>query len=188
MKTSRPKKNVRAAATSGKQPTVISTFCGTGGSSLGYSSKYKKISPKSNTIFKGDNLEIMRAMPDDLIDLCYIDPPFFTQRDYKNIWGDKESVLDWETSKLDGFFDTKDFFERHVHTKKDIWMRCKENQSIIFGMIFCRFSQTRLKELAGPPKSQSPFWSELLVQAQTKAILSSIALLVVAPQSTHHIR
>lgn len=77
-------------------------------------SKFKKISPKSNTIYRGDNLEIMKAMPDGFVDLCYIDPPFFTQRDYKNIWGDKESVLDWEKNKLDGFFDTKDFFERHV--------------------------------------------------------------------------
>jgi site-specific DNA-methyltransferase (adenine-specific) len=79
------------------------------------SSKFKKITPKSNTIYRGDNLEVMRAMPDSFVDLCYIDPPFFTQKDYKNIWGDKESVLDWGKSKLDGFFDTKDFFEKHVH-------------------------------------------------------------------------
>lgn len=95
------------------------------------SSIYKKISPKTNTIFRGDNLEIMRAMPEELIDLCYIDPPFFTQRNYKNIWGDKESVLDWDNSQLDGFFDTKDFFERHVHNgEKGLtaylsWMRVR---------------------------------------------------------------
>lgn len=78
-------------------------------------SKFKKISPKTNTIYRGDNLELMRAMPAEFVDLCYIDPPFFTQKDYKNIWGDKESVLDWESAKLDGFFDTKSFFEKHVH-------------------------------------------------------------------------
>lgn len=94
-------------------------------------SKYKKISPKSNTLYRGDNLEIMRAMPDGIIDLCYIDPPFFTQKDYKNIWGDKESVLDWESSKLDGFFDTKDFFERHIQSGEKglaaylVWMRIR---------------------------------------------------------------
>ena len=75
----------------------------------------KPIRPQTNTIFRGDNLAIMRALPDSFVDLCYVDPPFFTQKDYKNIWGDKESVLDWESGKLDGFFDTKDFFERHVH-------------------------------------------------------------------------
>lgn len=93
--------------------------------------KYKKISPKTNTIYRGDNLEIMRAMPDGIVDLCYIDPPFFTQKDYKNIWGDKESVMDWDSSKLDGFFDTKDFFEKHIHSGETgleaylAWMRLR---------------------------------------------------------------
>lgn len=92
---------------------------------------FKKISPKTNTIYRGDNLEIMRAMPDGIVDLCYIDPPFFTQKDYKNIWSDKESVLDWETNKLDGFFDSKDFFERHIHSGEKglaaylVWMRAR---------------------------------------------------------------
>ena len=95
------------------------------------SSKFKKITPKTNTIYRGDNLEIMRAMPDECVDLCYIDPPFFTQRDYKNIWGDKESVLDWERAKLNGFFDTKDFFEKHVQNGEKgldaylAWMRVR---------------------------------------------------------------
>ncbi len=94
-------------------------------------SKYKKINPKTNTIYRGDNLELMKAMPDECVDLCYIDPPFFTQKDYKNIWGDKESVLDWENTKLEGFFDTKDFFEKHVHNGEKgltaylVWMRSR---------------------------------------------------------------
>src|SRR5690606_3698573 len=78
------------------------------------SSKFKKINPKTNTIYRGDNLEIMKAMPDQCVDLCYIDPPFYSQRNY-NIWGDKESSLDWNSSEAKGFFDTKDYFEKHVH-------------------------------------------------------------------------
>jgi site-specific DNA-methyltransferase (adenine-specific) len=45
--------------------------------------------------------------------------------------GDKESVLDWEKSKLDGFFDTKDFFESHVHNGEKglsaylVWLRIR---------------------------------------------------------------
>ena len=74
----------------------------------------KKIKPKTNTIYRGDNLELMRAMPDSCVDLIYIDPPFFTQRDYKNIWGDKESVQDYEDDFFEGFRDTKDFFEKHI--------------------------------------------------------------------------
>jgi DNA modification methylase len=93
------------------------------------SAKDKLIKPQTNTIFCGDNLAIMKAMPDEFVDLCYIDPPFFTQRDYKNIWGDKESVLDWESAQLNGFFDTKDFFEKHVHNSEKgitaylVWLR-----------------------------------------------------------------
>jgi site-specific DNA-methyltransferase (adenine-specific) len=92
---------------------------------------YKRISPKSNTIFRGDNLEIMRALPDECVDLIYIDPPFFTQRNYKNIWGDKESVQDYGADFFTGFQDTKDFFEKHIHSDaKGIkayleWMRAR---------------------------------------------------------------
>jgi len=76
------------------------------------------LKPQTNTIYRGDNLEIMRAMPDNCVDLVYIDPPFFTQKDYKNIWRDRESVLDYDdVSSLNGFSDTKDFFEKHIHSE-----------------------------------------------------------------------
>src|SRR5436190_16065394 len=77
-------------------------------------SNFKKIKPKTNTIFRGDNLAIMLAMPDEFVDLVYIDPPFFTQKDYKNIWGDRESVFDFKSNNLDGFHDTKEYFEHHI--------------------------------------------------------------------------
>lgn len=76
--------------------------------------KFKPIAPETNTIFRGDNLSLMRAMPDAFVDLCYIDPPFYSQKDYKNTWGDRESAYDYGSDHFDGFRDTKDFFERHV--------------------------------------------------------------------------
>lgn len=39
---------------------------------------------KTNIIHYGDNLEIMRSMKSESVDLIYIDPPFFTQKD----WGE----------------------------------------------------------------------------------------------------
>jgi site-specific DNA-methyltransferase (adenine-specific) len=78
--------------------------------------KFKPLKPKTNTLYRGDNLAVMRAMPDAFVDLIYIDPPFFTQRDYKNIWGDRESVADFESDFMGGFKDTKDYFERHIHS------------------------------------------------------------------------
>ncbi len=37
-----------------------------------------------NKIFCGDNLEILKTLESESVDLCYIDPPFFTQKD----WGE----------------------------------------------------------------------------------------------------
>lgn len=45
------------------------------------------IDPSKNTIVSGDNLEWLKWLPDRSIDLCYIDPPFFSNRDYEVIWG-----------------------------------------------------------------------------------------------------
>ena len=42
-----------------------------------------RIDPKKNTIVCGDNLEWLKYLPDECIDLCYIDPPFFSNRNYE---------------------------------------------------------------------------------------------------------
>ena len=36
-----------------------------------------------NQIIKGDCLEIIQLIPDNTIDLVYLDPPFFTQKTHK---------------------------------------------------------------------------------------------------------
>lgn len=46
-----------------------------------------KITIGKNYIFCGDNLEWLKQIPDNSIDLCYIDPPFFSNRNYEVIWG-----------------------------------------------------------------------------------------------------
>ena len=45
------------------------------------------INIKENTLVCGDNLEWMLSVPDDSVDLCYIDPPFFSNRNYEIVWG-----------------------------------------------------------------------------------------------------
>jgi DNA modification methylase len=40
-----------------------------------------------NTLYYGDNLDILRKkIRDDTVDLCYIDPPFNSKRDYNQIY------------------------------------------------------------------------------------------------------
>jgi DNA modification methylase len=43
---------------------------------------------KTNVIYCGENLEIMSKLPEESIDLIYIDPPFFSNMNYEIIWGD----------------------------------------------------------------------------------------------------
>src|SRR4051812_39572983 len=46
-----------------------------------------KIDTSKNHIVCGDNLEWLKDLPDESVDLCYIDPPFFSNRNYEVIWG-----------------------------------------------------------------------------------------------------
>ena len=44
----------------------------------------------TRTIFCGDNLDQLRKLPDDSIDLIYIDPPFNSNRTYEVFWGESK--------------------------------------------------------------------------------------------------
>jgi DNA modification methylase len=46
----------------------------------------------ANQLILGDNLEVLRTLPPECIDLIYIDPPFFSGRTYNVIWGDTNEV------------------------------------------------------------------------------------------------
>ncbi len=45
-----------------------------------------------NTIYEGDDLELMSKFPDKSVDLIYADPPFFSNANYEVIWHDKEEI------------------------------------------------------------------------------------------------
>jgi len=45
-----------------------------------------------NRLIWGDNLHVMRMLPSNSIDLVYIDPPFFSGRNYNVIFGDQNEV------------------------------------------------------------------------------------------------
>ena len=59
-----------------------------------------------NRLIWGDNLHIMRQLPSNSIDLIYIDPPFFSGRQYNVLWGDNNELRSfndiWEGG-LDGY-------------------------------------------------------------------------------------
>jgi DNA modification methylase len=49
-----------------------------------------------NKLILGDNLEILRQLESETVDLIYLDPPFFSNRNYEVIWGDKGEVRSFE--------------------------------------------------------------------------------------------
>ena len=57
-----------------------------------------------NRLLWGDNLHVMRQLPSESIDLIYIDPPFFSGRQYNVIFGDQNELRSfsdiWEGGML----------------------------------------------------------------------------------------
>ena len=45
-----------------------------------------------NALVCGDNLDILKELPDECVDLIYLDPPFQSNHDYVAVFGDKGSV------------------------------------------------------------------------------------------------
>ena len=44
---------------------------------------------KINKLICGDNLEELVKIPKESVDLIYIDPPFFTHKQYEVVWKDE---------------------------------------------------------------------------------------------------
>lgn len=63
-------------------------------------------SPKlpPHQLYLGDNLYVLRQLPSESIDLIYIDPPFFSNRTYTQIWGDDNEVRSFTDIFQDGMF------------------------------------------------------------------------------------
>ena len=45
-----------------------------------------------NQLILGDNLEVLKSLASGSIDLIYLDPPFFSNRNYEVIWGDEGEI------------------------------------------------------------------------------------------------
>ncbi len=51
---------------------------------------------KTNKLICGDNLEEISKLPKESVDLIYIDPPFFTHKQYEVVWGDEAEVRSYK--------------------------------------------------------------------------------------------
>jgi DNA modification methylase len=49
-----------------------------------------------NKLILGDNLEVFKTMESETVDLIYLDPPFFSNRNYEVVWGDDGEVRSFQ--------------------------------------------------------------------------------------------
>ncbi|GMO36485.1 MAG: hypothetical protein Ta2B_16490 [Termitinemataceae bacterium] len=49
-----------------------------------------------NKLILGDNLEILKSIDAESIDLIYLDPPFFSNKNYEVIWGDTGEIRSFQ--------------------------------------------------------------------------------------------
>lgn len=65
----------------------------------------------TGVIYREDNLARLRRFPSESVDLIYLDPPFFSNKNYEVIWGDEAEVRSF-----------KDRWKGGIHLYTD-WMR-----------------------------------------------------------------
>lgn len=59
---------------------------------------------ETNVIHCGDNLEVMRGMPDESVDLIYADPPFRSNATYEQTWGSANELSSFEDRWSGGIY------------------------------------------------------------------------------------
>jgi len=67
-----------------------------------------------NRLILGDNLEILKSMESDSIDLIYLDPPFFSNRNYEVIWGDTGEIRSFQDRWSGGISHYIDWLKERV--------------------------------------------------------------------------
>lgn len=67
-----------------------------------------------NKLLLGDNLAILKQMESESVDLIYLDPPFFSNRNYEVIWGDKGEVRSFEDRWAGGINHYIDWLKERV--------------------------------------------------------------------------
>ncbi len=67
-----------------------------------------------NRLICGDNLEELATFPPECVDLIYVDPPFFSNRNYEIIWGDEAEIRSFEDRWEGGVYAYVDWMKQRV--------------------------------------------------------------------------
>jgi DNA modification methylase len=82
----------------------------------------------TRVIWCGDNLEKLRAMPSECVNLTYIDPPFNSNRDYEVFWGETKEKRSFE----DRHESTKAYIEFMRPRCQELYRVLKKNGSFYY--------------------------------------------------------
>jgi len=67
-----------------------------------------------NKLILGDNLEILKTLETESVDLVYLDPPFFSNRNYEVIWGDSGEIRSFQDRWAGGMSHYIDWLKERV--------------------------------------------------------------------------
>ena len=81
-----------------------------------------------NKLILGDNLEILKNIPDETIDLIYLDPPFFSNRNYEVIWGDEGEIRSFQDRWAGGI----DHYIGWLYERVEQMRRCLKKTGSIY--------------------------------------------------------
>jgi DNA modification methylase len=80
-----------------------------------------------NRLILGDNLQVLKNIPSESVDLCYIDPPFFSNRNYEVIWGDEGEVASFRDRWSGGIDHYIGWLKERI---EEIWRVLKPNGNL----------------------------------------------------------
>jgi DNA modification methylase len=91
---------------------------------------------ETGVIYCDENLQRLSQFPAECVDLCYLDPPFFSNRNYEVIWGDEAEVRSFEDRWKGGIRHYIDWMEQRVvqlhrvlKPTGSIYLHCDPNAS-----------------------------------------------------------
>jgi site-specific DNA-methyltransferase (adenine-specific) len=74
---------------------------------------------EKNKLYYGDNLEVLRDyIPDQSVDLIYLDPPFNSRQDYNVLFAEKDGTR--SASQITAFKDTWEWNEEAARSYEEV--------------------------------------------------------------------
>lgn len=82
-----------------------------------------QIIEKNGIIYRDDNLACLPDLPDESVDLIYLDPPFFSNRYYEIIWNDESEIRSFEDRWKGGISSYIDWIEPRLVAMRRVLKR-----------------------------------------------------------------